>query len=147
VYLRISKKRDEFCCLSNCAEMGESSNGITNAGYVIIDRCYIHGLSTIETRRGVNLDLRLGTGAVIESVIEDIHESGSDSQAIAFIENDGPVLIRNNDLSASTEVFNVGSAVHQNGEFINGAKWLTFIVIARFRLPQLPFLGSMDKGK
>ena len=50
--------------------------GIVNTGYVIIDRCYIHGLSTSETRRGVYLDLRLGTGAVIESVIEDIHESG-----------------------------------------------------------------------
>ena len=34
------------------------------------------------------------------------------------------------------------SAVHQNGEFINGAKWLRYFVIARIRLPQLPFLGS-----
>jgi len=31
--------------------------------------------------------------------------------------------------------------VHQNGEFINGVKWLAYIVLARFRLPQLPFLG------
>ena len=33
------------------------------------------------------------------------------------------------------------SAVHQRGEFINGFKWLRYIVIARFRLFQLPFLG------
>jgi hypothetical protein len=43
-----------------------------------------------------------------------------------------------------TERFFNCSAVHPNGEFINGVKWLTYIVIARFRLPQLPFLGSMN---
>jgi hypothetical protein len=33
------------------------------------------------------------------------------------------------------------SAVHQNGEFINSVKWVRYFVMARFRLPQLPFLG------
>jgi hypothetical protein len=33
------------------------------------------------------------------------------------------------------------SAVHQRGEYINDLKWLRYIVIARFRLFQLPFLG------
>ena len=34
------------------------------------------------------------------------------------------------------------SPVHQNGGFINGVNWLTYILIARFQPPQLPFLGS-----
>jgi len=88
----------------NLVTLGEASNGIVNTGYVIVDRCYIHGLSTSETRRGVNMDLRLGTGAVIESFIENIHETGADSQTILAIENPGPILIQNNDLSAAGEV-------------------------------------------
>ncbi|MFQ6030378.1 MAG: choice-of-anchor D domain-containing protein [Dehalococcoidia bacterium] len=52
--------------------------------FIFIDRCWIHGDSgtTKSLRRGVSLD---GTfQAVIDSVIEEFHDTGADSQAIAL---------------------------------------------------------------
>src|SRR6185295_12806920 len=46
------------------------------------DRCYVHGLPTKNTRRGI-----YGAGEdwfVIDSYLEDFHDAGADAQAILF---------------------------------------------------------------
>jgi Abnormal spindle-like microcephaly-assoc'd, ASPM-SPD-2-Hydin len=89
----------------------ETDNGATTASnlvsYLIIDRCYIHGTASGAVRRGVSF--QVATGAVVDSDIREIHDQttapgqGSDSQAIGVWTSPGPLLIRNNFLSAASE--------------------------------------------
>ena len=68
---------------------------------LIIDRCYIHGNANANVRRGVALNSV--RSAVVNSVIDEIHERGADSQAIGGWTGPGPYLIENNFLAAATE--------------------------------------------
>lgn len=80
------------------------SNLVSN---LIIDRCYIHGTASGAVRRGVSFQVI--NGAIVDSDIREIHDQtfspgqGSDSQAIAVWNSPGPLLIRNNFLSAASE--------------------------------------------
>jgi hypothetical protein len=68
---------------------------------LIVDRSYVHGSPTQNVRRGVALNS--ATSAVIDSYLSEIHEEGSDAQAIAGWNGPGPYKIVNNHLEASTE--------------------------------------------
>jgi len=75
---------------------------------IVIDRCWIHGNSTQNDRRGVALN---GIDqAVIDSTVSDIHEVGYDAQAIAGWNGAGPFKIANNELDASGENVMFGGA-------------------------------------
>lgn len=77
--------------------------------HIILDRCYIHGNDTGNIRRGVALN---GSHlAVIDSYLENFHEAGTDSQAIAGWNGPGPFKIVNNFLEAAGENVMFGGAV------------------------------------
>ncbi|MGC2112654.1 MAG: MBG domain-containing protein, partial [Candidatus Korobacteraceae bacterium] len=83
------------------------------ADSITIDRSYIHGSPTQDTRQGVTAN---GTNfAIIDSYISDIHQSTSDSQAILAYWTPGPIKIVNNYLSATTEDVMFGGA----GDYYN----------------------------
>ena len=68
---------------------------------IIIERCYIHGSPSQKVRRGIlanAADMRIA-----DSWIDEIHDSGFDSQAILGYDGTGPLLIENNELQASSE--------------------------------------------
>ncbi|MBI2683439.1 MAG: putative Ig domain-containing protein [Acidobacteriales bacterium] len=76
--------------------------------HIIIDRCYLHGTTTTELRRGVLIN---GANlAVIDSNISEIHQSGADSQAILGYAGPGPFKIENNRLEAAGENVLFGGA-------------------------------------
>src|SRR5690606_24092005 len=79
--------------------------------HIIIDRCYFLGRedpSNSEVQRAIAL--HANHAAVIESRIEAISHTGSDSQAIWWTNCEGPILIRNCFLEASGENILVGGA-------------------------------------
>jgi hypothetical protein len=75
---------------------------------LIIDRCYIHGNPSDNSRRGVALNS--ASTAVIDSYISECHEVGADSQAIAGWNGPGPFKIVNNYLEGAGENFILGGA-------------------------------------
>ena len=75
---------------------------------LILDRCYLHGTPTAELRRGVALNS--SASAVIDSYIAEIHQSGSDAQAICGWNGPGPFKLVNNYLEASGENVMFGGA-------------------------------------
>src|SRR5438874_213876 len=75
---------------------------------IVIDRCWIHGNSTQNDRRGVALN---GIAeAVIDSTVSDFHEVGRDAQALAGWNGPGPFKIANDELDASGENVMFGGA-------------------------------------
>jgi hypothetical protein len=89
--------------------------------HLIVDRCYLHGPGSIDVREGVLANAN--HVAVVDSYISDIHQSTADSQAILAYASDGPWLIRNNYLSATTEDVMFGGAggsanTHQPADII-----------------------------
>ena len=68
---------------------------------IIFDRCYIHGISTTQSFRGIMMD---GNAiAVVDSHIADIHYAGFDSQALGGSSGSGPYKIVNNYVSGAGE--------------------------------------------
>ena len=75
---------------------------------LIVDRCYIHGASSNNARRGIALNS--ASTAVIDSHISDCHEVGADSQAICGWNGPGPFKIVNNYLEGAGENVMFGGA-------------------------------------
>jgi len=75
--------------------------GLTMPDSITVDRCYLHGSDTTDVRRAV--DLNASNYAVIDSYIANIHQNGSDSQAVAGWFTSGPIKIVNNYLEAASE--------------------------------------------
>lgn len=75
---------------------------------ITIDRCFIHGDSAAELRRGIALNS--ASTAVIDSYISDCHQVGTDSQAICGWNGPGPFKIVNNYLEAAGENVMFGGA-------------------------------------
>ncbi|HKG20614.1 MAG TPA: hypothetical protein VKC34_01835 [Blastocatellia bacterium] len=73
-----------------------------------IDRCYIHGNSTTNLRRGVALNS--ARSSVIDSHISDCHEQGADSQAVCGWNGPGPFKVVNNYLEGAGENVMFGGA-------------------------------------
>jgi hypothetical protein len=68
---------------------------------ITLDRCYIHGVSKGNVKRGV-----LMNGAylaLVESWVSDIHVIGQDTQAVAGWNGPGPFKISDNELEAAGE--------------------------------------------
>lgn len=71
---------------------------------LVFDRTWVHGHPTLNVRRCISLNS--GSTAVINSTIDECHDSGFDSQAVWGWNGPGPFLIENNYLEGSSE--NVG---------------------------------------
>ncbi|MEP7384422.1 MAG: hypothetical protein ABI910_22290 [Gemmatimonadota bacterium] len=68
---------------------------------LVLDRVYAHGWSHQTLRRC--LALNSGATAVVDSWLDECHEKGADSQAIAGWGGTGPYLIENNTLAGAGE--------------------------------------------
>lgn len=75
--------------------------------YITFERCYVHGTTTGNVRRGFYLDGR--SVAVIDSYLDDFHEVGADSQGIFGLQPQG-VKITNNYIAAAGENVMFGGA-------------------------------------
>ena len=75
---------------------------------LVLDRVFVHGTPTQNIRRAISL--QSATSAVIDSYISEIHEAGTDAQAITGWNGPGPYKIVNNYLEASTEIVAFGGA-------------------------------------
>ena len=92
--------------------LGDASNAQNTLAAVprriIIDRSYIHGTSTLELRRCVGLNS--ASTSIVDSYLDDCHQHGFDSQAIAGWNGPGPFKITNNYLAAGHEVIVFGGS-------------------------------------
>ncbi|MGD0696946.1 MAG: IPT/TIG domain-containing protein [Terriglobia bacterium] len=69
--------------------------------HIYVDRCYIHGNPTGNIQRGYGMN---GASlAIVNSYVENIHNVGSDAQAVAAWNTFGPLKVVNNYLEASGE--------------------------------------------
>ncbi len=71
------------------------------ASDLVLDRVYVHGWERQTVRRCVALNS--GAAAVVDSWLDECHEKGADSQAIAGWGGPGPYLIENNVLAGAGE--------------------------------------------
>jgi len=69
--------------------------------HLVFDRVYVHGTPTGNARRGIVLNC--GWAAVVDSALTELHEQGSDSQAICAWNGSGPFHIENNMFEAASE--------------------------------------------
>ena len=86
------------------------------ASRLIVERSYIHGSQTQKVRRGLlvnGADIRIS-----DSWIDEIHDSGFDSQAILAYDGPGPYLIENNELQAASENIMLGGADSSRADLI-----------------------------
>lgn len=80
----------------------------THPHHIILDRMYIHGMQIPPrlARRGVHLG---GPHqAVIDSVVKDYWDTGSDAQGVWVNDSGGPIKVHNNFISATGENFMTG---------------------------------------
>jgi hypothetical protein len=82
------------------------NSAATTAGFIILDRSYIHGNPTGQLKRCVMMNS--ATTAVVDSWLGNCHSNVSDSQAIVGWNGPGPYLIQNNHLEAGHEVIMFG---------------------------------------
>ena len=93
---------------------GDLSDGSTISvqsqlpAYLIFDRIYIHGLSTTNTNRGIEMDAQ--SIGIVDSYCDEIHNNGQDSQCFASWNGPGPFLIQNNFIQAGAENIMFGGA-------------------------------------
>jgi hypothetical protein len=75
---------------------------------IVVDRCWVHGNATGNSRRGVSLNgIRQ---AVVDSYVSNFKEVGADSQAIAGWNGPGPFKIVDNYLEGAAENLLFGGA-------------------------------------
>jgi hypothetical protein len=87
---------------------GEQTSDADTPHDLIIDRCYVHGLPALGSRRGVLLNS--ASSSIIDSHISEIHTGGTDSQAVLGYNGPGPFKIVNNFLEGATENLLFGGA-------------------------------------
>jgi hypothetical protein len=88
---------------------GSSASSLaTMPSFVIFDRIYIHGLSTTNTTRGIDMDF--ASAAVVDSDCDEIHYNGNDSQCFYSSNGPGPFVIQNNFIQAGAENIMFGGA-------------------------------------
>jgi uncharacterized protein YjdB len=75
---------------------------------LVLDRAYVHGLSTQAVRSCVSL--QSATSAVVDSWISDCHSNNGDSQAIVGWNGPGPYLIKNNHMEGGHQGLFFGGA-------------------------------------
>jgi hypothetical protein len=77
---------------------------------LVVDRCLVRGSDTPPRNLGRGVEIHCGQCAVLDSWIDQAHQVGFDSQAIAGWNGTGPVLIRNNYLEGAAENILIGGA-------------------------------------
>jgi hypothetical protein len=87
---------------------GEQTSDTDTPHHLILDRCYVHGLQGLGSRRGILLNS--AASAIIDSHVSEIHAPGADAQAVLGYNGPGPFKITNNFLEASTENIMFGGA-------------------------------------
>jgi hypothetical protein len=106
--LEIGVKSTEAICF-NLVTIGSKNSTDSNLPQnIIIDRCWIHGHDTGSDHRRGLADTGRNT-ALIDSYIAEIH-SNSQAQAYWSYSTPGPLLVRNNYLSATGMSFFLGGA-------------------------------------
>ncbi|MGQ0539203.1 MAG: hypothetical protein ACT4R6_09680, partial [Gemmatimonadaceae bacterium] len=83
---------------------------------IILDRVYVHGEPTTNTKRCVALNS--AATAIVDSELLECHGRGFDSQAIAGWNGPGPYLIENNRLEGAGEVIIFGGGDPQISQLI-----------------------------
>ncbi|MEO6525082.1 MAG: hypothetical protein ABIP93_00490 [Gemmatimonadaceae bacterium] len=76
------------------------------ASYLVLDRSYVHGSSSLHLTRCIALNS--ATTAIVDSWLADCHSNLNESQAIAGWTGPGPYLIQNNHLEGGQEVIVFG---------------------------------------
>jgi hypothetical protein len=91
---------------------GENSSAqnsaATTAHDLVLDRTYVHGQSTLSSRRCIMVNS--ASTAVVDSWVSECHSNDGDSQAIVGWNGPGPFLIQNNHLEAGHEVILFGGS-------------------------------------
>ncbi len=86
----------------NLGDYSHTATGIADyPQFIILDRVYVHGTSSMNLQRCVALNSR--SSAVIDSWISDCHYRYLDSQAIWGWDGPGPYKIVNNRLEGASE--------------------------------------------
>jgi hypothetical protein len=86
----------------NLGDYDNSAGGVADyPQFIVLDRTYIHGTSSMNLQRCVALNSR--SSAVIDSWISDCHYRYLDSQAIGAWDGPGPYKIVNNHLEGASE--------------------------------------------
>lgn len=95
----------ESASSANLVELGSAESTQSSLAQVphhlIVDRCYIHGVTSWDQRRGIALNSAETT--IANSYISEIKGVNQDTQAIAGWNGPGPFLIENNYLEAAAE--------------------------------------------
>jgi hypothetical protein len=78
----------------------------STAHSLVLDRSYVHGLSSLNVRRCVFLNS--ANSAVVDSWLGECHSNEGDSQAIGGVNGPGPFLIQNNMLEGGHMAFMFG---------------------------------------
>ena len=90
---------------ANLVELGDTGAAQNTLAevpdHLVIDRCYIHGVSAYAQRRAISLNS--GDTQILNSYISEIKGQTLDTQAIAGWNGPGPYLIENNYLEAGAE--------------------------------------------
>jgi hypothetical protein len=81
----------------------------SGSSHLILDRSYVHGHSSLDSRRCVSLNASYA--AVIDSHLSQCHSKSYDSQAIAAWNTSGPLKIVNNHLAGAGENIMFGGAM------------------------------------
>jgi hypothetical protein len=87
---------------------GEQASDTDTPHNLILDRCYVHGLPGLGSRRGVLLNS--ASSSIIDSHISEIHTAGTDSQGVLGYNGPGPFKIMNNFIEGATENILFGGA-------------------------------------
>jgi hypothetical protein len=84
--------------------------------HIVIDRCYIHGNSTGEFKRGVLMDgLHI---AIVDSYLSNFHSRNADTQAAVAWNTPGPLKLVNNYLEAAGENVMFGGAASATASYV-----------------------------
>jgi uncharacterized protein YjdB len=98
--------------ISGIVRFGDGSGSQNSLSLVahdlVLDRAFVHGLSTQAVRRCVSL--QSATSAIVDSWISDCHSNNGDSQAIVGWNGPGPYLIQNNHLEGGHQGLFFGGA-------------------------------------
>jgi len=83
---------------------------------ITFDRVYIHGSPAIDLQRAIQANMN--DFALVDSYVSEVHMIGTDCQAVAQWQSQGPFKIVNNYLEAATENVIFGGAGGANNPFI-----------------------------
>lgn len=119
--------------------IGNEANGtLVYPDTIIVDRCYIHGVTGKATQRGVFLNGQ--KIALINSLIDDIHYSSADSQGFLAIEGGSGYVLENNQIDVAygeNFMFGGGSDLYDGSGDPLLARTCSDVVVRRnrFRFP------------